>query len=197
MNVLIIPEDFIRDEHVLLPIIKQMMAAIGRPKARITVCKDPRLSGTNKALKWEWIEQVLNRHRGMVDLFLLCVDRDGDPTRRASLDRIEVQANAKLGAGRLFLAEHAWQELEVWILAGHDLPAEWTWKEIRAERDPKERFFLPFAKLRGVLDRPAEGRGALATEAASRYPKIRKRCPEDVQSLESRIKAHFGPPPSR
>ena len=192
MRVMILPEDFVKDEQVLLPIIKRLMAEVGRPRAKVLVCKDPRFHGTSHALKWEWIEQALDRHRGMVDLFLLCVDRDGEIGRRTQLDRIEALAAEKVGPDRIFLAENAWQELEVWILAGHDLPREWDWNTIRAERDPKEYYFQPFAERRGVLDQPGQGRGKLAIEAAARYDRIRSLCKEDVLNLESRIKQRLG-----
>ena len=37
MNVLIIPEDFRKDQHVLKPILSKMLAAAGKPKANIDV----------------------------------------------------------------------------------------------------------------------------------------------------------------
>lgn len=189
MNVLVLAADFVKDEHLLQPIIEAMMTAVGRPRAKVRVCKDPRFHGTGQALKWEWIEQALDRHKGMVDRFLLCVDRDGDKHRRKALDQIERQATAEIGTNRLFLAENAWQEVEVWLLAGHDLPAEWVWKKVRAEVHPKERYFLAFAAKQRVLDLPAEGRGKLAREAAGRYDRVRNRCKEDIQALEGRIRA--------
>lgn len=188
MNVLVIAEDFVKDEHVLLPIVSAMMSELGKDRAKIKVCKDPRFHGTGEALKWEFIEQAIDRHRGMIDLFLLCVDRDGNVNRRAVLDGLENQAKMKLGIDRYFLAENAWQEIEVWLLAGHDLPDDWKWSDIRDEPHPKERYYIPFAESRGVLDFPGEGRGKLAIEAAKRYRTIKSKCREDVATLESRIK---------
>ena len=153
---------------------------------------DPRFRGTSQALRWEFIEQALSRHRGMVDLFLLCVDRDGDPNRQAKLENLENQAKTILGEGRAFLAENAWQEVEVWLLMGHDLPPKWNWTEIRQEPHPKERYYQPFAESRGMLDLPGEGRDKLAREAAARYGQIRGRCKEDVQRLEDRIRDWIG-----
>lgn len=149
VNVLVLAEDFRKDEHLLQPIVEAMMKAAGRPCARVRVCRDPRFHGTGEALDWECIKQALDRHRYKVDLFLLCVDRDGNKHRRERLDNIETKAQAELGAGRAFLAENAWQEVEVWLLMGHDLPPGWNWKTIRAEAHPKECYYLPFAKLRG------------------------------------------------
>ncbi len=52
MNVLVIPEDFRKDQYVLKPIIQKMMQAIGL-SARVEVCRDPLLGGVGEALKWE------------------------------------------------------------------------------------------------------------------------------------------------
>lgn len=186
-NVLVIPEDFRKDQHVLKPVVEKMLAEVGR-HANVVVCKDPLLGGIVQALRWERLADVIDRY-GMVHLFLLVVDRDGDANRRASLDGLEAKARGKLPAGRHFLAESAWQEVEVWLLAGHDLPKDWTWRDVRADANPKEAYFLPFARSRGVENQPNEGRKALALEAARRYDRIRKLCPEDVQALEERIAA--------
>jgi hypothetical protein len=192
VKVLVLAEDFVKDELVLQPILEAMMKAVGRPRAKVKVCKDPRFHGTSEALKWESIEQALNRHRGMVDLFLLCVDRDGDANRQAVLDHLERQAKIVLGEGRAFLAEHAWQEVEVWLLMGHALPRKWDWRKIRKEVHPKERYYQPFAESRGLLNLPDEGRDELAREAALHYDRIRQRCKEDVQRLEGRIRDWIG-----
>jgi len=191
-NVLILPEDPVKDGYVLKPIIEAMMRAAGKPQARVVVCVDPRFHGTSQALRWQFIQEALSRNAGMFHLYLLCVDRDGDLNRQAVLDSLEIQARTFIAQDRAFLAEHAWQEIEVWLLAGHDLPRKWVWKTIRQEVHPKERYYLPFAKTRGVLDLPGEGREHLAREAATRYDQIHRRCREDIQRLEIRIRAWIG-----
>ncbi len=187
MNVLVIPEDFRKDQYILKPLIEAMLREVGRPRVRVLVCQDPLLGGIDQALKWERIKDVLDRYRGMVDVFLLVVDRDGNPGRRIALDNIERNAMGCLSAGRLFLAENAWQEVEVWILAGHALPDDWQWQELRQHPNPKEAYFEPFAKSRGVVDGPGQGRKTLAREAAGDYKRIRQLCREDVASLEERL----------
>ena len=142
-NVLLIPEDPVKDGYVLKPIIEAMMRAAGKPQARVVVCVDPRFHGTSQALRWEFIRQALSRNAGMFHLYLLCVDRDGDVNRQAVLDSLEIQARTFIAQDRAFLAEHAWQEIEVWLLAGHDLPRKWVWKAIRDEPHPKERYYYP------------------------------------------------------
>jgi hypothetical protein len=123
----------------------------------------------------------------MVHIFFLVVDRDGNAGRRQALNAIETNAVAMLTANRAFLAENAWQEVEVWVLAGHDLPTDWAWADIRQEVHAKETYFEPFAALRGLSDEPGGGRKTLAKEAASRYGRIRQLCVDDVATLEERL----------
>ncbi len=188
MNVLVIPEDFRKDQYMLKPIFMAMMKEVGKPNAKVRVCQDPLLGGVNEALKWERIQEIIERYKGMVNLFLLCVDRDGKSGRKIVLTNLEQQAGNILTSGRLLLAENAWQEIEVWVLAGHDLPSDWNWQVIRDEVNPKETYFLPFATQRKLLDAPGEGRKTLAEEAARRYERIRQLCPEDIADLEDRVR---------
>jgi hypothetical protein len=188
---LIIPEDFRKDQYIVKPIIEAMMAWLTRPRASVQVLTDPNLGGVDRALDWTELEPIIKRYQGMVDLFILCVDRDGNEHRRAKLDKIEAHAANVLGAGRLLLAENAWQELEVWALAGVDRPAEWAWQDIRTHRDPKEAYFAPLAAQLGLSDGPGEGRRALGIAAARNYRAVRHLCQEDVQQLEQRIAAHL------
>lgn len=187
MNVLVIPEDFRKDQYMLKPIISAMMKKLGNPRAKVKICQDPLLGGVSEALKWERIEEVINQYKGMFNLFLLCVDRDGKEGRKTSLENIEQQAVNILPGGKLLLAENAWQEIEVWVLAGHNLPGDWNWQAIRNEINPKETYFLRFAEQKNLLDSSEEGRKTLAEEAARRYERIRQLCPEDIAELENRI----------
>jgi hypothetical protein len=183
-NVLIIPEDFTHDQYMLKPIVEAVVEAAGRPNANVRVCRDPLLGGVSQALQWDNLDDILDRYR-MVDLFVLCVDRDGEDGRRAVLDRLEQQAAGSY-PNQAFLAEQAWQEIEVWVLAGHTLPREWSWQDVRAHRDPKETYYVPFAQSAGVAAQPSAGRKRLAQTA--KYKTIRNRCPE-VKDLETRIAA--------
>ena len=187
LNVLVIPEDFRKDQYVLAPLVSKMFAEIGKPQARVRVCTDPLLGGVAEALDWGRIRDIIEMYP-MVNLFLLIVDRDGKPGRRQSLTRIEGLANEGLAAGRALFGENAWQEIEVWALAGQDLPQGWKWKAVQAEVDPKEKYFEPFARRRNLLDEPGEGRTTLGREAAQNYQRVRDRCQRDIQHLESRLK---------
>ena len=188
MNVLIIPEDFRKDQYIVKPLIRRMLAEIGKPNANLRVCMDPLLGGITEALKWDRISEILDRYAGMVQVFLLLVDRDGKPGRRTALNKLEKLATKKLAAGRILLAENAWQEIEVWALAGQKLPSDWKWGDIRAEIHPKERYFEPLAKKRGLLNEPGEGRTTMGREAAANYTRVRSRCVKNLQVLERKLK---------
>ncbi|MFL5804874.1 MAG: hypothetical protein ACJ8CR_24410, partial [Roseiflexaceae bacterium] len=174
------------DQYVLKPIVKAMLAAVGRPRANVQVCQDPLLGGVEQALRWERISEIIDSYP-QVDLFLLLVDRDGDEHRHVRLENIERQAAAILAVNRRLCAEHAWQEVEVWALAGCvDLLREWEWRAIRSERDPKEAYFNPYVGRRGLQNEPGSGRKTLGRDAGNRYQRVCQRCPE-VGELEARI----------
>lgn len=190
VRVLVLPEDFRKDQYMLKPIIEAMLGWIGRSNCKVVILKDPLLGGIERALDQDQLRQIVGRYRGMVDLFLLCVDRDGNAHRRQRLDRLEQVAREWLPDGKVLLAEHAWQEIEVWVLAGLELPKDWDWQTVRQERDPKERYFAPLARVRGLSAEPGEGRRTLGREAAQRYgQRVRQLCPEDILALEGRIRA--------
>ena len=185
MNVLVIPEDFRKDQYILKPLFKRLFTTFGRPKAKVRVCQDPLLGGIGEAMKAERIAEIVSRYEGMTHIFILCVDRDGEVGRRQGLDSLE----GEFGDGRTFVAENAWEELETWVLAGLDLPKNWRWAKVRAEVDVKERYFEPLAAQRGVADGPGGGRKALGEEAARNLPAIRQKCPEDFDALAQRLEA--------
>ncbi len=188
VRVLIIPEDFRKDQFILRPMIRRMLRHIG-VRARVEMCWT-RLAGIGEALKWDRISEIVDDNRNMIDLFLLIVDRDCKENRRQRLDNIEAKAKEYLGDNHCCLiAENAWQEVEVWALAGMpDLPAEWAWADVRAECHPKETYFDPFAEQRGVFFAAAEGRDVLGKEAAANYRRVRALCPEDIKNIETRIR---------
>ncbi len=183
MRVMVIPEDFRNDQFLLKPLFQRLFRSIGKARARIRICQDPLLGGVGEALKSERIQEVVDQHKGMTDVFILCVDRDGDQARRTRLDQLE----EKFGRDLAFESENAWEEIETWALAGLDLPADWQWTAVRAEVHVKERFFDVLASERGVADGPGGGRRALGEEAARNIARIRLKCPEDFDDLARRL----------
>jgi hypothetical protein len=189
LKVLVIPEDFRKDQYMLRPLIRAMFEFVNKPNAKIEICTDPLLGGVTEVLKWNRIDEVIEMYP-MIDIFLVCIDRDGLSGRRDSMNSIENLAQAKLGnTKRVLFAENAWQEIETWILGGLDLPSEWSWSDIRNEVQVKEKYFIPLSESRGLLDSPAEGRGVLAEEAAGKYKSIRSQKCGELGHIDSRIQA--------
>ena len=185
MNILVIPEDSRKDQYILRPLFKQLFRSIGRRRARVRVCQDPILGGIGEAMKTERLSEIVERYRGMTEIFILCVDRDGEERRRRRLDRIEARFDEEV----TFLAENAWEELETWLLAGLNLPRGWHWLDVRAEVQVKETYFEVLARKRDVADGPDGGRRALSEEAARNIQAIRRKCPEDFDALARRLEA--------
>ena len=181
MRVLIIPEDFRNDQYLLRPLFDRLFRSLNIP-ANVAVCQDPLLGGISEALKSECLREIVDRYDAMIDLFILCVDRDGNLFRRNRLDQIEAEFDGQ----RRFLAENAWEELETWTLAGLDLPNDWRWSEVRAEVSVKERYFAPLARQRGVAGGLGQGHMRLGEEAARNITKIRQKCREDFDQLAHR-----------
>ena len=189
MNVLIIPEDFRKDQYILKPLFERLFASFGKKRVKVRVCQDPLLGGVAEAMKRERIAEIVARYEGMTQIFVLCVDRDGETGRRRGLERLEEE----FGDGRVFAAENAWEELETWVLAGIDLRKGWRWADVRAAIDVKERYFDVLARDRGVADGPGGGRKALGEEAAHRISRIRRKCVEDFDRLSRRLETALDP----
>lgn len=188
MKVFVIPEDFLNDQHVLKPLFEMLFRRIGISSARVSVCQNPRLGGIGEALKSERLDEIVTKYSAMMDVFILCVDRDGVQGRRQSLDRIEDEFYGRC----VFFAENAWEEIETWVLAGLNLPNEWRWADVRAEVNVKEKYFEPLAARRGLSEAPGRGRQALGEEASRRIDAIRRKCPEDFDALARRLEAISG-----
>ena len=186
MNVLIIPEDFRNDQYILKPLFSRLFRTLGKPSVSVRVCQEPLLGGVGEALKSERMREIVERYEGEMDIFILCIDRDGDENRRQRLNHLE----AEFGTGRAFFAENAWEEVETWVLAGLSLPSGWRWADVRAEVGVKERYFEKLADERGVANARGGGREPFGKEASRRIDAIRRKCPEDFDSLARRLETH-------
>lgn len=139
MKVLVIPEDPVLDEHILKPIVEQLIADL-EITARVEVLQDPRMRGSSYALDPATIAGVVEDNP-MVDLFLLIVDRDCDREgHTAKAAAIAAQHSGKL------LACVAREEVETWALALHRSELPESWNVVRADCDPKERYFEPLVR---------------------------------------------------
>ena len=187
MNVLIIPEDFRNDQYMLKPILRRLFITLNCSNPRVNVCQDPLLGGIGEALKEENISKIIDRYKAMTDIFILCVDRDGEPSRRIKLDNLE----SKFSKLTVFLAENAREEIETWVLAGLKLPPNWSWNNIRSEIHVKEAYFEKLARARNVSDGPGGGRKILGEQASRKIATIRQKCPEDFNNLALRLESRI------
>lgn len=186
-NVLVIPENFTKDEHILKPLAERILQDLGKPNANVWVCRDPNFGGIGEALKIKRLRKVIARYR-MFDLFILLVDRDGEPGRETAVGQIEETLREEVaGSGRQFVAGLAWQEVEVFILAGHDLPPGWSWQEIRADPDVKNTFFQQLVAAKNTSSLPHNGRKKLMAEAIQYWSRMKSRCLEDIGSLLAKL----------
>ena len=184
MKVLIIPEDFRNDQYILKPLFSRLFRSLGRGPVRVRVCQEL-LGGVGEALKAQRLAEIVQDYEGTADVFILCVDRDGELGRRQRLDQLERQ----FGNGVQFLAENAWEEIETWVLAGLDLPNSWRWEDVRSEVHVKETYFDPLVAERGLSASPGRGREKLGEEASRHIDAIRQKCPDDFDALARRLQA--------
>jgi hypothetical protein len=178
VKVLIIPEDPTNDPYILTPVVERIFVDLGR-KARVEVLRDPHLRGVDQALDRDTIAGIVQENP-MVDLFLLLVDRDCN--RRHNQERAQVRESEH--PDRL-LACLAIEESEVWMLALHPDGTSTSWKAIRAECDPKERYAEPFLKKLGSSG-PGGGRKRAMDALAGNWPRLKQFCPE-VDELQDRV----------
>ena len=99
----VIREGFHNDRYLPKPLSRRLFDVLGSSRVRSRIRHAPLPGGVREALKSERIQEVIDQHDGMIDIFILCVDRDGVPGRPAGLDQIE----GELGSGRIFFAENA------------------------------------------------------------------------------------------
>lgn len=186
MRILIIPEDFRQDQFLLKPLFESLFwRRLDITKSKIRVCQDPNLGGVGEALKVERIQEIVDRYKSRTDIFILCIDRDGEVSRRQALDGLEERV--RMPGVFLFFAEAAWEEIETWALAGLELPTQWRWHDIRKEVDVKETYFEPLVASRGLTTSPGKGRKRLGLEAARRIDRIVQLCSEDFGALATRM----------
>jgi len=185
MNVLLIPEDFRNDQYMLAPLFSGLLNICGKPNANVRVCLDPLLGGVSEAMKTERLDEIVARYDGMVDIYVLCVDRDGRRGREEALAVLE----GKYSVNRHFFCVAAIEELEAWLLAAHDLPSEWRWQDIRSDVSVKEDFYEPFAKLRKVEYSPGQGRKILGQAMKGKASRVVQRCSEELAPLLAKLQA--------
>jgi hypothetical protein len=185
VKVLVIPEDPRLDQYILKPVVERIFADLQK-SPRVTVLSNPRLRGVSEALDAAILADIVATYP-MNDLFLVLVDRDGVEARQGLASARETEHS-----GRLFVCL-AIEEIEVWMLAIHSEALGISWREVRAEVHPKERFAHPFlAEMAPKLD-PGQGRAWAMRAIAGQWRGVLERCPE-LKELKRRIEARLEAP---
>jgi hypothetical protein len=135
MKVLVIPEDSKLDQYVLKPVMERIFQAL-EIAARVDVLPDRRLRGVSHAL--DSVDEII-ADNPMEDLFLLVIDRDCDRENNT----VRAQQVQSRHTGKL-IAICAREEVEIWMLALHRGKLAASWRDIKADCDPKERYAEPF-----------------------------------------------------
>lgn len=175
---MVVPEDPVLDQYILKPIVERMFEDLGR-RARVQVLANPRLRGVAQALDHRVLARVVSLYP-MFDAFLLMIDRDGVETREA-----EAKARETEHEGRLF-ACLAVEEVEVWMLALHRERLGTPWKEVRSDRDPKERFAHPLLTELAPRVALGGGRKRAMEPLGQRWRSLLQMCPE-LDRLKQRL----------
>lgn len=186
-NVLVIPEDFTKDEHILLPFVRKVLSDTGKPNAMVRVCRDPNFQGFSGALDYQRVREEVILRYPMVNLFLLLVDRDGRPGRDVAVVNLANQVRADLRPDQHFLSVTARQEVEIFPIAGHDLSSGWSWPAIRQDSDVKDTYFRRLAEREKTVQLPHQGRKKLMAAAMKKWSRIKSRCPEETTGLTQAI----------
>ena len=177
MKVLVIPEDPTLDQYILKPIVERLFADLGKTP-RVQILSNPRLRGIAQALDPARIANVVRKYP-MVDLFLVMVDRDGDPKRPNIATTLE-------GTQPHLFVCLAIEEIEVWMLAAHRDTLSTPWSEIRKEHHPKERFAHPFLAERAPKLDLGQGRSWAMRELGGKWKGVLSAC-EELEGLKQRI----------
>jgi hypothetical protein len=178
VKALVIPEDPKLDQYILKPVMERLFADLGLT-ARVEVLWNPRLRSVSEALDSTMVRSIVDTY-SMSDLFLLSVDRDADEHRANRARMLEAEHPGRL------LACLAVEEVEVWMLALHRDRLPSPWAEVRGERDPKERFALPFLATHAPKLDAGQGRKWAMRELGARWKGLLDVCPE-LAELKARI----------
>jgi hypothetical protein len=187
-NVLVIPEDPTKDQYVLKPLLQRMCEEAGL-KATVEICTDPNFHGITGAMNSDRLEREVIARYPMVKLFLLIVDRDGNSNRDDAAHNLQTELNDSLrDKGKRFFVTLAWQEVEIFILAGHNLGGIGEWRESRNDPDVKNTYFKTLVTREKTSDYPYEGRKKLMAAAITNFKRILTLCPEDADQLLGQLR---------
>lgn len=183
LNVRVIAEDHTLDQYILLPVVRGIFEAIGRPHANVKVHEWPRGQprGVENALSPSTVAGIIEDFP-WIDVVMLVVDGDCVPHREDVL-------RARAAENKKVVTCLAVQEIEVWMLALHHRELSCDWAEVRAHCHPKDEYAEPFLKRRGWANTLGRGRREAMRSSNAGFSGMLRRCPE-IARLMGELLAH-------
>ncbi|SRR6266568_3551484 len=177
-------EDHTNDQYIACPVVRALLADLGKPRALVKPITDPRIRGVNQ-LKAQ-APELLDRYGAISDIVVFIVDGDGEDGSPGRGNRLASMQNLLSDCPRReqSLIAVARQELEVWAIWGSRSQLGVPWSEVVNERHPKERFFDPLI-TEADLRFPGQGRERLLKLSLSQgWRSLATGCPELAQLQE-------------
>ena len=178
-KVLVIPEDPTHNGYLLKPLAEAILAAAGKPAARVVVLSNPKLEGYDHALRA--IREELPARYGHWDLWLFFPDAD-----RASPPAM-LQLEHDLNAQKVKLLCCAAQpDVEIYACAPFRQEIKGGWDAARQAGKMKEDIFKVLLERHGDNRRAGEGRDLMIAKSLKNLPLLFQLCPE-LKTLRDRI----------
>ena len=181
MRVLVIPEDQTYNGYILRPLVKAIMADLGRPSAKVATPGKPRIHGYAHATAV--IRNELPVLYGFYDLWLFFPDAD-----RASADAMQALETDLEARDIALLCCPAQPEVEIYPCAAFRKEIRGTWEDARTNPRMKEEIFQPLLDRHGDRRRPGGGRDLMIGESLRNLSLLYRLCPE-LMALHDRIAA--------
>jgi hypothetical protein len=191
MKVAVVCEDHTHDQFILRPLLEAALATLGKPRARVHIVSNPRLTGFDNLIRR--LCEIVVRYELLADVIVVAFDVDCEDGRDGrSHKRSRVQQALSACQSPKVATVGAVQELEVWALWGSRGTLGIPWSTIREERHPKEVFFEPLVTQ---ADRLTSDGGRSRLMELSLTPNIRsltQGCPEVSLLIEDMRNIIFG-----
>jgi len=184
-RVLVIPEDPTHNGYILKPLIKAILADVGKPAANVTVLTNPKLDGYDHAIRA--IRHELPDRYGFWDLWIFVPD--ADRATKAAMEQLERDL---AGKQILLLCCPAVPEVEIYACAAFRDDMHGSWQDARSSKRMKEEVFLPLLRLRGDPRRAGGGRDQMIDASLRNLPLLFQLCPE-LKQLRDRVEQALQP----
>ena len=141
-KIAIVYEDHTNDRYLIEPLVAAAAKDVGKPSARISSITNPRVTGFSQLLKL--LCSVVHRYYNTVDVIIVVFDVDCEDGSKGRSDKVKRVTDALKTcevdtSSVVVLPAH--QEVEVYALWDCRATLGVSWAQVRAECDPKERFF--------------------------------------------------------